>query len=253
MLIKPEIVLPGSVYLPLRLMVNKLRGRTEADVEFLSKVVRPGSTVVDVGAHKGLYSIPLYKMGCTVYCFEPNAHCASLIESWALGKNRVYVFRAGLSDESGKALLQIPVDETGQKHIASASVCKEFEGEFVTEEITLNRLDEYELKDLSFIKIDVEGLEDKVIRGGIGMIRKFLPAMLIEIEERHRSTPVSVVFDMLYLMGYRAFQRTQSGFQEVLPHDIADWSKLQARGVSKNFWFIHGKADTTLMTHTYAS
>ena len=236
--------IPGSVYLPLRLNLNNLRGRSEFDVKFLGKFVRPGSVVVDVGAHKGLYSIPLYKIGCTVYSFEPNAFCAALLEGWAARKDRARVFRVGLSDESGAAELSIPVDQAGRQHIASASVCKGFEGQCITEEITLRRLDEYELDDLAFLKIDVEGLEDKVIRGAINTVRKYLPVMLIEIEERHRSTPVGVVFDTLYGLGYRSFQISQSGFEEVFPSDLVDWSKLQARGLSKNFWFIHEQSES---------
>lgn len=160
------------------------------------------------------------------------------------------VFNVGLSDISGTAELKIPLDDTGRKHIASASVCKDFEGTFAIEEITLKRLDEFDLPGLSFLKIDVEGLEDKVIRGAIETIRKHRPVMLIEIEERHRSTPVSVVFDMIYGMGYQAFQRSDTGFREVLLADITDFAKLATQEQSKNFWFIHSEADNSVFSGT---
>lgn len=249
-MIVPEKFIPGRIYLPLRLFLNKLRGRTEADVEFIDTVVPPNSVVVDVGAHKGLYSLPLHCMGCTVYAFEPNADCAALLKSWAAGKARVQVFEVGLSDVPGTAELKIPLDETGRKHIASASVCKDFEGPFAIEKITLKCLDEFELPDVSFLKIDVEGLEDKVLRGAVETIRKHRPVMLIEIEERHRSTPVSVVFDMIYGMGYRAFQRSDTGFREVLATDITDFAKLALQERSKNFWFIHSQADSSVFSST---
>jgi FkbM family methyltransferase len=247
-MVRIENLLPGCAYLPFRLLINRFRGRTEADVELLSKFIRPGDIVVDVGAHKGLYSIPLYNMGCTVYSFEPNAHCASLLASWASRKNRVHCFQVGLSDVSKTAELKIPLDETGKQHIASASVCKEFEGQFSIEKITLNRLDDFKLPGLSFLKIDVEGLEDKVVRGGLETIRKYRPVLLIEIEERHRSTSVNVLFSMLYEMGYKAFMTTQYGFNEVLISDIEDMSKLHALELSKNFWFVHGQANELSMT-----
>lgn len=160
------------------------------------------------------------------------------------------VFNVGLSDISGTAELKIPLDDTGRKHIASASVCKDFEGTFAIEEITLKRLDEFDLPGLSFLKIDVEGLEDKVIRGAIETIRKHRPVMLIEIEERHRSTPVSVVFDMMWGLGFRAFQRSDTGFREVLQTDITDFAKLATQEQSKNFWFIHSEADNSVFSGT---
>jgi FkbM family methyltransferase len=216
-------------------------------------VVPEGSTIVDVGAHKGLYSIPLHGMGCSIYAFEPNSYCAALLRGWAAGKNRVHVFNVGLSDTSGTAEMKIPVDDAGRKHIASASVCKEFEGKFTIEEITLRRLDEFDLASLSFLKIDVEGLEDKVIRGGIETIRKHRPIMLIEIEERHRSTHVNVVFDMIYQLGYRAFQRVPSGFREILQVDVDDFAGIASQEISKNFWFIHNEADCSFFTGAEAS
>jgi FkbM family methyltransferase len=243
---KVENLIPGNVYLPLRLFVNKLRGRTEADVELLRTMVLPNSMVVDVGAHKGLYSIPLYRMGCIVYSFEPNAHCSSMLSRWAVGKNRVKVFKVGLSNQSGTAELKIPVDKDGRQHIASASVSKNFEGKFAIENITLMRLDDFELSSLSFLKIDVEGLEDEVLRGGIETIRKNRPIMLIEIEERHRNNSVSVVFNMIYELGYRAFIRSDSGFCEVLAPDLVDFAKLSARNLSKNFWFVHSETESSV-------
>ena len=58
-------------------------------------------------------------------------------------------------------------------------------------------LDSYNIKDISFIKIDVEGMEEKVLRGGIGtIIRNNYPAILFECwdvgyfnmtQERHDS------------------------------------------------------------------
>ena len=42
------------------------------------------------------------------------------------------------------------------------------------------RLDEFNLQDVDYIKIDVEGFEEKVIRGGLKTINKFSPIIVIE-------------------------------------------------------------------------
>jgi len=45
------------------------------------------------------------------------------------------------------------------------------------------RLDEFNLQDVDYIKIDVEGFEEKVIRGGLKTINEFSPIIIIEQNE----------------------------------------------------------------------
>ena len=243
-----ERAFPSSVYLPLRLFLNRLRGRTEIDVSLVKNLVQPGSLVADVGAHKGLYTVPLYRRGCIVYAFEPNQHCAMLLERWAKGKKSVYVVRAGLSDKSGFGKLKIPVDQNGKSHIASASLEKQPEGKFIEEEIALSKLDDFNFVDLKFLKLDVEGLEDRVVLGGIETIKRCRPIMLIEVERRHRSKPISVIFNMLFDLDYCAFYHSVSGLKEVRDADFLGWENLEINRLSKNFWFIQKSDKNNLLS-----
>ncbi len=52
------------------------------------------------------------------------------------------------------------------------------------------------------MKIDVEGHENKVIEGGINTIKKFMPLILIEIEERHTGVEASKTINKLISLGY---------------------------------------------------
>jgi FkbM family methyltransferase len=47
--------------------------------------------------------------------------------------------------------------------------------------ILINTLDSFNIENVSFIKIDVEGYERKVLDGAINTIIKYLPTILIEI------------------------------------------------------------------------
>ena len=51
----------------------------------------------------------------------------------------------------------------------------------IKEECILKKLDDYEIDTVNFIKIDVEGFEDKVLEGGIDLISKHKPYILVEV------------------------------------------------------------------------
>ena len=55
------------------------------------------------------------------------------------------------------------------------------------------------------MKIDVEGHELEVLRGASRTIAKCQPNLLVEIEQRHLSEPMSTVFHYLEERGYQGF------------------------------------------------
>ena len=54
--------------------------------------------------------------------------------------------------------------------------------------VPLRTLDSYNLSNIGFIKIDVEGHELDVLRGAEVTLRRDQPNLLIEIENRHAPT-----------------------------------------------------------------
>lgn len=63
-------------------------------------------------------------------------------------------------------------------------------------------LDDLDLGDIGFIKIDVEGFEARVIDGACETIARCRPVMLIEIEEKHTGEPPSVLIERIVALGY---------------------------------------------------
>ena len=59
---------------------------------------------------------------------------------------------------------------------------------------------------VEFIKIDAEGHEESIIRGGLKLIKEQMPNLLIEIEERHNPGSINSVVKILEEMNYSHFQ-----------------------------------------------
>jgi FkbM family methyltransferase len=179
---------------------------------FTDHFVRDGSVVVDVGASFGLFSYHLARLvgrSGTVYSFEPHPSNRVVLQKLAKARSAVRFRPVAVSDEPGTAQMQVPV--FGGRHVTAQSSLAHGFGDVdgvAVENVSVPtvRLDD-ELGDraIDFIKIDVEGHEIAVLRGAAAMLRKNLPPMLIEIEQRHLDYPIADVFAEITGLGYELF------------------------------------------------
>lgn len=171
----------------------------EPELDLIPAAVRPGETVLDLGANFGLYAYPLSRAvggSGRVYAFEPISFTADTLELIVriLRLGNVTVIRKGCSDRAGTITFTVPVQTSGafsagQAHIARRDDSREGKERHVrwakSREITCEvvALDEAlpELDDLSFIKADIEGAELLAFRGAERLIRRHLPTVICEI------------------------------------------------------------------------
>ncbi len=158
---------------------------SEFAFEHLGKLYcRPGDVVVDVGANFGAHTVTFCKaVGSTgkVIAFEPNPTVAKKLMQFRRPYPWLTVREVALSDLAGHAnFFATKISGFGSLY---ASDRTDFEGENIA--VLTDTLDsalaEDQLSSLSFIKIDVEGAELPVLRGGIDTARKFDPLIAIEV------------------------------------------------------------------------
>jgi len=161
----------------------------EPEIKILDRLVKPGDTVMDVGANVGVYTSVLSRLvapsGCVV-AYEPIHRLAEGLRRFVRvsGITNVTVREVGLSASPGQGYLAAPRDFSGRlddqkAHLTDRSRSADFA-------IALSTLDEevrtLNLSRLDFVKCDVEGAEYAVFRGGARSLSQFHPTVLAEIE-----------------------------------------------------------------------
>lgn len=171
----------------------------EPELVLLPAAVKPGETVLDVGANFGLYSYHLSKQvgpGGKVISFEPVPFTVATLRRVIrrLGAKNVDIRAVGVGDKPGTLTFTVPLQRSGQLMAGQAHIATrnddhgDIEGQVRWEKTTQIHcpvivLDDElkDLKSLSFIKIDIEGAEVFAFRGARRLIEQFHPTILIEI------------------------------------------------------------------------
>ncbi len=237
-------MLPARLQVPAKFLYNRLGGQLEPELDILKDLVQAGDHVIDVGGNRGTYAYKLHALGCRVEVFEPNGVCAKILNAWAANKPHVSVHSVALSNVAGSAVLHVPVDAAGIAHDASASLENTPSGEVEDKTVELKTLDSYGFRDITFIKIDVEGHESSVLGGASTTIETQKPSLLVEIEQRHISRPIAEVFDLIMAYGYSAFFLRGGKLQNINNFDVSkdqdfEGSLHQPGNYINNFIFVH--------------
>jgi FkbM family methyltransferase len=154
-------------------------------------------TYVDIGANTGqsIESIKLFAPDVKIVSFEPNPELAGKLSRRYRGDPNISIKSIGLSDEVDVLLLHIPVyrgfvyDGLASLSYADAYGWINSDTVFFFSPKRLNvkshrcqveTLDMQAIENPVFIKIDVEGFETNVIKGGIETLRQHEPILLVE-------------------------------------------------------------------------
>jgi FkbM family methyltransferase len=220
-------------------------------IAFIISAVKPGQTVMDIGAHKGGYLYYFQKLTGTkgkVFAFEPQKLLFTYLNTLAeiMGWRNVVVENVAISDVNGSAILVIPAKRTGIFSSPGASIVKEMKtsGYFIREEVKTITLDSWCRKmniEPDFLKIDVEGNELQVLSGGIETIKRCLPHFHIEIEERHAGREkLEGTFRFFYELGYTGKFIHGSVLQPLDTFNLNEHQNIKDRvNYCNNFIFSH--------------
>ena len=142
------------------------------------KYVPSDSTVIDVGANIGDHTVTYAKWvgsGGSVIAIEPVPEIFDCLCFNMKGKSHVVPMNIALSDKDSIVAVQV------SENAGASYLMEDCEGR--TDLCMTVTLDSFDYRGVSFIKIDAEGFETKILRGATKTIFREKPAMLIEVND----------------------------------------------------------------------
>jgi len=166
--------LPGIDYLFAHALADcpLVDGRPMWEADLMRSVashLRSKRRALDIGAHIGFWSFWLAQNFRAVEAFEPLPLLRQCFAAnVTAGNTRLHA--CALGEREGTIDMQLVPGNTGMSHVLGAAPGG----------IPMRRLDEFDFDEVDFIKIDAEGFESFILRGGEQTLLRNRPLILME-------------------------------------------------------------------------
>lgn len=207
---------------------------SEGEVELFKQVVHPGNFVLDVGANIGAHTVVFARRvgpAGRVYAFEPQRIAFyDLCANMALNNiTNVWCRSEAVGAEPGEVFVP-QLDYERPNNFGGLGLGGYRQGEKVPV-ITIDSLD---LPKCNVIKVDVEGMEEAVLRGALNTLTKFKPILYVENDRDDRAGQLIQFLDSL---GYKMYWHTPPLFspKNFLNNPVNVFGNI----VSKNMFCLH--------------
>lgn len=171
---------------------------------FIKNICKPGDTVIDVGAHIGIFSCIMAKMvgnQGSVYSFEPAPFTFDILKqtiSYNKLENIIIPQQAIVSDVDEGADFyiydnsKISNGNSISMHNTSGKTKKIKVQSITLDDLLANK----NIKNLPLIKIDAEGSEFNILKGAKNLIKKFKPFITLELHPKSFDDPKKILQQM---------------------------------------------------------
>ena len=193
---------------------------TEEILSNLSKIIKPNSTVIDIGAHTGNMSVAYSLFADKVISFEPNPATFEILEKNSQLNPNIFPFNYAVSDEEGPlefhysdlgfcnggfaTRTDFGIGVTGHKvpidvyAVNLENFLKFHHSGFIQE----NKI---KIENISLIKIDAEGHDKDILKTLTNIINEHKPTLITEIYDGLSPNEVDDLLNSIHSLGYKAY------------------------------------------------
>lgn len=185
-----------------------------------------GEVFWDIGANVGLYSVYAAKKGLTVFSFEPSAYnFFMLTKNIEINdmQNDALCYPVAISDKSEFGVLNMTMTSAGGAMSTFSNISEKLDeikcGGVASDVVFRQGMLSFGIDELisihgftipNHIKIDVDGIEDMIIKGGLKTLAdKRVKSILIELDENEVEYSDKVI-GMLQKCGFYKFTKAHS-------------------------------------------
>lgn len=158
------------------------------------KHCRNRRVAVDVGGHCALWSFNLAHEFGQVIAFEPVAEHRECFHANTEGLTNITLRAMALGHEAGQVRIATEKGSSGNSTVAGWG------------DIQMATMDSLDLREVDLLKIDVEGYEENVLRGGIETVKRCRPVIVVEQKRdmaKRFGLPTLGAVHLLLELGYR--------------------------------------------------
>ena len=180
-----QVVVPDSLDLITPYVLQEQKDWFEDEIKFLRRLLQPGEMVIDIGANYGVYALSMARTvgpRGRVWAFEPASATAKLLSEGISvnGYSQVILERSALSSSCGTAQLSL------NDHSELNALVRGKPSTNASETVPVVTLDEclrrHDWRDIAFMKVDAEGEEAEILKGGALFFSELSPLVQYEVK-----------------------------------------------------------------------
>jgi FkbM family methyltransferase len=212
-----QVVVPDSLEMITPYVLREQGDWFEDELRFARAALRAGEKAIDVGANYGVYTLSLAAAAGdrgAVWAFEPAAATAGFLRE-SIERNgfrSVTLDGAALSDRTGTARLAAG----SQAELNRLAGPRDAAGEEVPVKTLDQCMSDYGWSEIALLKLDAEGEEARIVRGGARFLAAQSP--LVVFERKHDGGDESEAASALTAQGYSIY-RLVPGMGLLVPAD----------------------------------
>ncbi len=187
---------------------------SESEVKLFADVIKPGHCVLDVGANIGSHTLSFARIvgpQGLVVAFEPERNnfytlCANVAVN---NLRNVFCFQQAIGNEVGS--INVPeIDYDKTDNFGGLELDHDY-SKTTHYPVVLNTLDSITLGDVNFIKVDVEGMELKVLKGAIATINQHKSLLYVENDRKDKAEEL---IGFIRNLGYEIYEHMPPLFNQ---------------------------------------